>query len=476
MGGLFSALQTTSTALNVYTQALGIAQANVANASTPGYAAQSANILPIDLSGGGALSGNGAAGSDFISLTSSGNALTDATVQAASSQAGASQTAAQQLSPINQLFDITGATGILAALQQFSTAFSSLSVTPDDVTLGANALAAAGNVAAAFQTVAGSLDTQQSQIASGIQSVVGQINTLAGQIQQLNVTAGGESQIDPGTGASLRSDLQQLSSLVDITTTTNPNGSVSVLAGGQLPLVLGDQAYTLSANPSAAAGSQIASSGAGNSPDSFSGQLGALLDTQNNTINPLLGANGNPGTLNTLASGFAARVNTLLTSGVTSGGAAGVPIFTYDLTDPTNAARTLALDPSVTASQLGLASTDASGAVTQSNGIANTLAALPSSTDGADLIDGQSAEGLFGSIAASAGQRLSDAQTASTADQTALTTAQANQQQQEGVSLDQQAVNVTTYERAYQANAQVVSVLNQLTADVVNLISPTAAA
>jgi flagellar hook-associated protein 1 FlgK len=143
------------------------------------------------------------------------------------------------------------------------------------------------------------------------------------------------------------------------------------------------------------------------------------------------------------------------------------------LIDPTNVARTLALDPTVTATQLGLASTGASAA---SNGIANTLAALPSSTNAADLIGGQSAEGLFGSIAASVGQQLSDAQTASTADQTALTTAQANQQQQEGVSLDQEAVNVTTYERAYQANAQVVSVLNQLTADVVNLISPTASA
>jgi len=466
VGGLFSALQTTSTALEVYTQALGVSQANVANASTPGYATQRANILPIDLSGNGS-------GSDFISLSSSGNALTDATVQAASSQAGASQTAAQQLSPINQLFDITGATGILAALQQFSTAFSSLSVSPNDATLGANALAAAGNVAAAFQTTATSLDTQQSQVASGIQSVVGQINTLAGQIQQLNVTAASESSTDPGTGANLRSDLQQLSSLVDISTTTNPNGSINVLAGGQLPLVLGDQAYTLSANPSAAQGAQITSSAGGSSPDNFSGQLGALLNTQNGTLDQLLGSNGNPGTLNTLASGFASRVNTLLTSGSTSSGAAGVPIFTYDTTDPTNAARTLALDTTVTPNQLGLATT---GPPAQSNGIANTLAALPSSTNAADLIAGQSAVGLFGSIAASVGQQLSDAQTASTADQTALTTAQANQQQQEGVSLDREAVNVTTYERAYQANAQVVSVLNQLTADAVNLISPTASA
>ena len=138
--------------------------------------------------------------------------------------------------------------------------------------------------------------------------------------------------------------------------------------------------------------------------------------------------------------------------------------FTYD---PANAAQNLQLDPSVTADQLGLAST---GASAQSNGVANELAALPGSTSLLAL-GNQTAEGMFGSIAASVGQQLSDAQTASTADQTALTTAQANQQQQSGVSLDQEAVNVTTFERAYQANAQVVAVLNQLTADSVNLIS-----
>ena len=36
---------------------------------------------------------------------------------------------------------------------------------------------------------------------------------------------------------------------------------------------------------------------------------------------------------------------------------------------------------------------------------------------------------------------------------------------------DQEATNITTYERAYQANAQVVSILDQLTSDTINLLS-----
>jgi flagellar hook-associated protein 1 FlgK len=165
-------------------------------------------------------------------------------------------------------------------------------------------------------------------------------------------------------------------------------------------------------------------------------------------------------------------VNTLLTSGVTSSGAAGVPIFSYDTTNPTNVARTLTLNSSVTPSDLAVASTGTSG---QSNGIANSLAALPSTATTNQMSD-LSAEQYFSTIAASVGQQLSSAQAASTSDQSSLVTAQTNRQQQIGVSLDTEATNITTYERAYQANAQVVSTINTLTDDTINLLSSTGTA
>lgn len=466
MGGLLASLQTSSTALDVFSRALGVDQDNISNASTPGYAAQRATILPIDPLG------NAVGASDTIALSSTGNSRADAAVQAASSEASFSQTQTEQLSSVNQLFDITGTSGILAAFQQFSTAFSSLSVTPNDPSLGAAALTAAGSVATAFRSAAASLDTQQVQVDSQIQSTVSQINGLASQIRQLNVasvngsgsSAAGSS---PAIDAQLRNALDQLSSLVDINVTKAADGTVSVLAGGQLPLVIGDQSFALSANPSAAAGAQIASSAGGNSPVAFSGQLGALLATRNGALSQLLGSGGNPGTLNALAAGFAGRVNGLLSSGFTAAGAAGTPIFTWDAADPTNAARTLALDPSVTADQLGLAT---GGASPVANGIANQLAALPASNANADQINGLSAQDLFGSIASSVGQQVADAQTAATSDQATLTSAQSDRQQLSGVSLDEEAVTITGFERSYEASAKVVSIIDQLLSDTVDLI------
>jgi len=453
MGSLFAALQTSSNALDAFSRALGVDQANIANSATPGYASQRAAILPIGLNTG-----------DVVSLTSSGDLRADALVQSASSQASYSQTQADRLSPINQLFDITGSSGILAALQQFGAAFSNLSVTPNDATLGAAALNAAGNVASAFRSATASIDARRNQNTSDIRDTVSQINQLAGQIRQLNVQANGTGQSDPVIDASVRSALDQLSSLVDITIAKAPDGTISVLAGGQLPLVVGSQSYAISADLSAAPGSQISSAVGGIAPTAFSGHLGALLDTRNGVIAQLIGSASAPGSLNILAAGFASRVNALLSSGTTATGASGVPIFSYDLTDATNAARTLTLNSSVTSAQLGLASS------AQSNGIANQLAALSGSDAAADQIGGLSPLALFGGIAASVGRQLSNARDASTIHQANLTDAQSARQKQSGVSLDQEAVTITALERSYQAAAKVISIIDQLTTDTVNLI------
>jgi flagellar hook-associated protein 1 FlgK len=464
MGGLLSALNVSSTALEAFTEAFGVSQQNVANAATAGYASQRASIRPIDDTG---ITGGG----DTVSLSSTGSALADALVQSASSQASASQTAVAQLTPLNQACDITGSGGILAALQNFSSAFSSLSVTPNDSALRAGALSSAAGVASAFQQAATGLDQSGTRLHSQIQSTVSQINALSGQIAGLNQQGAAGAGAGAGVNASLRSALDQLSSLVDINVTSNGDGTVSVLAGGEVPLVLGNHSYTLSVDPLAAPGAQVTSSAGGSTPASFSGQLGALLQTQNSVLDPLLGTGAVAGSLNTLAAGFASRVNVLLESGTTAAGTAGVPLFSFDATNPANAARSLAVAPSFTPDQLALASGGAAG---QANGIANQLAVLPGSGNAADLINGLSAQDLFSSIAAGVGQQLSDANAQSTTDQTSLTAAQTARTQQSGVSLDQEAVNVSGLQNAYSAEAKVVAIIDQLTSDAVNLLTPTA--
>ena len=100
-----------------------------------------------------------------------------------------------------------------------------------------------------------------------------EINTLASQIAGLNQQATESAGTNAGVNANLRSTLDQLSSLVDINVTSNADGTVSVLAGGQLPLVLGNQSYLISVDPQASQGSQVTSAAGGSPPASLSGQL-----------------------------------------------------------------------------------------------------------------------------------------------------------------------------------------------------------
>lgn len=185
MSGLLTSLQGVSSALQAFTQMLNADQANISNASTPGYAAVRAVIQLVGFFGNGS-------GADSVVLQSTGSAQADAIVQAATSQSSDSQTQAQQLGAVNQQFSITGNTGILAAFQQFSSAFATLSVNPDNASAGAAALASAQGVAAAFNSVAQSLAGQSQSIQSSAQGIVSQINNLAGQIAQYNVQIRGK--------------------------------------------------------------------------------------------------------------------------------------------------------------------------------------------------------------------------------------------------------------------------------------------
>ena len=53
-----------------------------------------------------------------------------------------------------------------------------------------------------------------------------------------------------------------------------------------------------------------------------------------------------------------------------------------------------------------------------------------------------------------------------------LTQAQAVREQTSGVSLDEEATRLIQFQRAYQASAQLLSVLDQLTGTVINLLQP----
>jgi flagellar hook-associated protein 1 FlgK len=254
-----------------------------------------------------------------------------------------------------------------------------------------------------------------------------------------------------------------------------------MLSGGQ-PLVIGNQVNPLSVQaavvqnpaptyPGAPPTDQILDSqGDDVTSEITNGQLGGLLQVRDQLLASVIGDGQQQGSLNQLAQGLADTVNGILQSGTVSsdpGAAQGTALFTYDATNPTNVAGTLALNPNITTA--GLAPVDSSG---NANGNAEQLAALQDPTGTTGTIDGQSYTEYYGNIAGAIGQENSTASENETAQQQVVAQATNLRDSVSGVSLNQQAVSVMQFQEAYQAVAQVLTALSTITGDLMNVIQP----
>jgi flagellar hook-associated protein 1 FlgK len=473
MSTLPSMLQTSGNALGVIEQALNVVENNVNNSSTPGYATQSLNLeaLPLDVEDGltGGVTSNG--------LSDSRDPYAEEQVEQQTSTLGFYTAQANTTSSIESLFNVSGTSGVSSALSSLMQAFSAWSTTPD-ATTGQTVIDDATNVATAVESLSTSLSKEGTKIDSSIGSTVSQINTIAAQIQAYNQERLKETTPDPSQEASLYSSLDSLAQLTNFTTVTQSDGTISVLLGGGTPLVMGTQVDTLTsgssvepnaANPDSPPTAHIYDSQGNDITSQITGgQLGGLLDTRNRVLASVIGDSGQAGSLNTFASTLASTVNQILESGTVStdsGAANGSALFTYDTTNATNAAASLAVSSTITTAEL--APVDSSG---NANGNANTLAALESTTQSA--LGGVSLTSYFGQIASEMGQANSTATDNEQTQQQVVASATTLVNNASGVSLDAQAVNVMQFQRAYQSIAQVLTTLNNMAQDVLALVQP----
>jgi len=457
-------LDSAGNALDVYQQALSVVQNNINNASTPGYATQSLNLeaQPLDVADG-LIGGVTTAG-----LDNSRDTYAEEQVQAQTQALGQYTAEAQATGSIQSLFGTTGTSGVSAALSSLYQSFSAWSASPSDPSAEQSVIASAQNVASTIQGLQSSLSQNAQQLGSNIASTASQINSIAAQIQSYNVERASETTPDPGQDAQLYSALDNLSQLTNFTTVTAPDGAVTVMLGGGSPLVIGSQQFSISTTSTPAGTEVLDSQGNDITSQITSGQLGGMLNVSNNVLAPMLGNSQAPGTLDQFTTTLADTVNQILESGTVStapGAAAGTALFTYDSSTPDNAAATIEVNPAITASQL--APVDSSGNV---NGNANQLAALES--DPVTALGGMTLTQFFGQIASGVGQANQTATDNQTSQQQVLSQATTLVNNASGVSLDEQAVNVLNFQRSYQAVAQVLTEISNMTASVMNLVQP----
>jgi flagellar hook-associated protein 1 FlgK len=87
----------------------------------------------------------------------------------------------------------------------------------------------------------------------------------------------------------------------------------------------------------------------------------------------------------------------------------------------------------------------------------------------ADVAGGQTASNFYAALIAELGATVSSVTAANTAQQAALTALQQQNAAVSSVSLDEEASNLTEYERAYQAASQMFNVVDTVMTSALNL-------
>ena len=449
--GLFSTLISSMGALRVFEQALEVTQNNVNNASTPGFAKQRLAIesLPFDPERGlpgGVLSAGPQSYRDYYA---------EQAVWRRQQDYGYSDQSVASLSRIEPYFNVTGDAGIPGALSRFFQSVSAWSVAPNDSATRAAVLEQAGYLAGQVRDTASGLIAAQDSAEQQVRQTADTINHLAGTVRELNsrIRQDARTAADPSVEAQLYTVLEELAGYANITTLKQADGTWTILLGGQTPLVVGDRQYEITAEHSGTQAIILDAAGKDITSQINGGRLGALLQFRNTTLPSYASS------LDRLASTLADRVNAELAAGVDMNNQPGAALFEYD--PAAGAAITLRVT-AITPEELAAALPTAPGG----NGNVFNLMALANSGE----IDGASFTEYYAALARSVGRAVETAREDQTTNEQLLFQAQALRQEVSGVSLDEEAIRLIEFQRAYQATARLVTVLDELTEVTINLL------
>jgi flagellar hook-associated protein 1 FlgK len=454
MPNLFDSIRTAGQALGVYQRALEVVQNNVTNSTTSGYARQRLQIdsrsfdLATGMAGGVADRG----------LDSARNEYAEDEVRRQLHLLGFAEAKVQMSGSIERLFDVSGDVGIPGALTQLFRAFSAWSAAPSDLNARSSVIDAAGVLATRIRGQAASLSDTEKQVRDQIGSTADRINELAAVIQNANHVRREQQVGDPGLDARVHSAMEELAELVDFSAVAQADGTVTVVLSGGAPLVVGEQQYKIQAGRDDAGADAVFDwEGRDVTDQAAGGRLGALLDTARHTI-PETKAS-----FDSFALALASTVNGILTSGTVAPGSSvsGAPLFAIDVTQ---GARTLKVDPSISAGDL--APVDASG---NANGNALKLASLATSNAGGG-VNALTFGEYLGAMAAEAGRQSATAQHEVESQRDVAGQARSLRDSLSGVSLDEEAVLLMQFQRSYQATARLITTLNDMTGEILGMV------
>ncbi len=453
MSGLFGTLSVALSGLSVSQDEMATTSNNVANANTPGYSREVADIAAGDPITEGAIGyGTGVVLEKIESLR---DPILQIQINQATQQNSSLNSSLTELQQIQSQF-ASSSTGIGADISNFFNSLQQLSPDPSSLTLRQSVLTAAGTLATDLNSAAQSLQTQRSDIDQNVVQSVSQVNSLTSQIASVDQQISTLQNAKQGTGTLVDTQnnlIQQLSTLIGVSVIKTDQG-ISVATANGTALVSGSQSFALTTQLGTN-GVQHVMSGTQDLTTSLTGgSLAGLIQIRDQEI-PSISSS-----LDQLAAGLATNLNAANAEGTDLNNAVGGNIFATPPVGGVGAAATLTVtmtDPSKIA-----ASSD--GTIGSNGNLAN-LSAVATQL----LANGQTPINSYANLVSQVGSDTSN--TSADADSSGLILQQLNDENGSisGVSLDEEASNLIQFQTAYQAAARVVSTVNSLLSDAVNL-------
>ncbi|MFO0738540.1 MAG: flagellar hook-associated protein FlgK [Labilithrix sp.] len=442
MGAAAAALQTTGT--------------NIANVATPGYARRTA-ILETTESGGGVR---------YAQTARTVDRFAQSHVVDEKGKQGSAQARSSALSEVeNTIAPATGSFGDKAI--ELVKAFNALAAFPIDPSLRADVVAKTDNFAAAVKGAATALQSQSQDLFGRSNDVATEVNANLKKVADLNKQIS-IAQVSGGDAGALRDQRDQVISQVGerlgAKTIEDKNGQVTLFAAGAV-LVAGTDASELSLDldPSSGAMRFFSTAPGGQKNEITSrvdtGTLGGLREARDVDI-AKTAAN-----LDQYAFDVANAFNAIHQTGTGLDGGGSRPLFTVNATAKGSAA-TLTINSDL------VGRPDRIGA---SSSVANLPGGNIVALKLADLADTQSFGGAtladrFASMATDIGFRKQGADSELQLRTDTLAVAQSLSDSANGVSLDEEMVNLTQYQRAFEASSKVMKVADELMQTMLNAV------
>jgi flagellar hook-associated protein 1 len=453
--GSFGGLNAAVNALTAHRTALELAGQNVANANTPGYTRQRADLTAIGGQGQPAIyalwqgAGSGVQVADISRLRDSFADARDRTEHARGGYLDTMQTSMDQ---VEQLINEPSGDGLQSQLQNFWSAWHDVANNPGNPAVRTQMLGQAQTVAIALNDAHNGVNSIWVATRGQLDDLVTDINTTANSIADLNqaVVRARTSGSNGNELADRRDQLvMHLADIAGATAAGRADGSVDVFIGGST-LVNGITVRSLAAtganslDGAASAPVKVAWSDTGDPVTSYDGKLSATMETLVSTLP------GAAASLDGVAGTLASTVNAQHASGYDLDGAAGGTFFSG-----TGAG---SIQVAITDPRLVAASSTPGGSLDGGN--ADTLAQLASATNGAD--------NTYRTFVANLGSATSTIHQRAAMQSSLTNTADNEVTAASGVNLDEEMADMLRFQRGYEAASRVLTSIDSTLDTLIN--------